>query len=112
MRLRFVAFAFAAIAGLACKSRSSAPRDDPPAKTTTTYACSRDGDCPALACGPCTPGVVITKDLVYGRQCTVNPCSTSRGVCGTRHLCVVGPKTENDPATWGPAPYAGPSPNR
>jgi hypothetical protein len=103
---------FVMLFAFGCDDRSSAPRGASPATPpSTTYSCKVDEDCPGLSCGPCTPGVLVTKDLVYGPQCAVNPCKDSRSTCGAQHLCVIGPKSANDPATWGTAPTNGRPPS-
>jgi hypothetical protein len=64
-------------------------------------ACRSDADCPVLACGPCEPGTVITKDMLDGSECYRNPCTHTAAYCNADHLCAVHPKTEKDPQVWG-----------
>jgi hypothetical protein len=62
--------------------------------------CKSAADCPRLACGPCTPGTPITRDLLGGPSCFRNPCRNAESACEAGR-CVVGPKTEKDPAVFG-----------
>lgn len=59
-------------------------------------ACKVDADCPVLACGPCTPGTVITRERMNGPDCARNPCKNAASSC-TDQVCVVHANTERDP---------------
>jgi hypothetical protein len=107
MSLRHIAvLAFATYAALACvQARSSPPRDAALAdkgseSANDAVSCKADRDCPALACGPCTPGTPITEDIAHGPECAVNPCLNAKAVCNAQHVCVVGPGTTKNPAVW------------
>jgi len=63
-------------------------------------ACATDADCPHLACGPCTPGTPITKEMLGGPECAVNPCLEPSAVCSAEHRCEIGPRTRKNPALW------------
>jgi hypothetical protein len=71
-------------------------------------ACQSDADCPVLACGPCDPGKVITKDMLDGPECYRNPCIHTGPYCNPDHLCAIHPKTEWDQR--GSRPDAGAAP--
>ena len=61
--------------------------------------CQTDADCPPLACGPCTPGKVITRDR-GAINCAINPCLDARAVCGPAGACVVNAEARKNPAVW------------
>ena len=63
-------------------------------------ACRTDAECPHLACGPCTPGTPITKEMLGGPECAVNPCLDASAVCSAEHRCEIGPRTRKNPAVW------------
>jgi hypothetical protein len=67
-------------------------------------ACRTDTDCPHLACGPCTPGTPITKEMLGGPACAVNPCLDASAVCSADHRCEIGPGTRKNPKVWGRPP--------
>ena len=86
----------------------SPPRAEPRERSTggpksTTSAqpvpCQTDADCPPLACGPCTPGEIITTDG-GAVSCTINPCLDARAVCGPAGACVVNAEARKNPAVW------------
>lgn len=56
-------------------------------------SCNVDSDCPVLACGPCTPELVITKALLDGPDCSKNPCKNGAPYCNAKHVCAVHPST-------------------
>lgn len=84
----------AAASMLACntaerKSSGSPPSDAP-------MPCQTDKDCPGLACGPCTPGKVVTeKNSSF--DCKMNPCEVAGAVCSAEHICVVRPDAKSRP---------------
>lgn len=88
---------------LAPSAASSAP---PPvessAATTAGLPCKVDSDCRTPACGPCTPGTPITRETLSGPECYRNPCKNPGAACASGQ-CVIGPKTEKDPAVFGSA---------
>lgn len=62
-----------------------------PADPDAALTCTRDDDCPALACGPCNPG-----DLVRQRHlvnCKVTPCKNSLPAVCKAGVCVAGAGT-------------------
>jgi hypothetical protein len=80
-------------------SKDSAPANDSaPAKEGV--ACRTDADCPHLACGPCEPGTPITKEMLDGPSCAINPCLDASAVCSAEHRCEVGPGTHKNPRVW------------
>jgi hypothetical protein len=83
---------------IACVEAPAAPRTD---GAGAGISCKADADCPALACGPCTPGTVITKDMTRGPSCAVNPCSNAGATCNPQHVCVVSAGTKKNPSVWG-----------
>ncbi len=83
---------------IACVEAPAAPRAD---AAGAGISCKADADCPALACGPCTPGTVITKDMTRGPSCAVNPCLNAGATCNPRHVCVVSAGTKKNPSVWG-----------
>ena len=51
------------------------------------FACSRDADCPRLACGPCERGAVVSR-YPTRVSCYRNPCPGAVAVC-RGGVCVV-----------------------
>jgi hypothetical protein len=112
----FIVLALLALGALACSDRSS-PQGEPTrsgssavpptasapgsAPSSEGIPCKSDADCPGLACGPCTPGTPIPAGP--RPSCFMNPCLHASSVCNAKHICVVGPHTEKDPAVWGSA---------
>jgi hypothetical protein len=111
-----VALAAVAVLALAC---SRAERNGAPSNGTATssgpsssfpsvpepnhrpFSCTKDADCPSLACGPCTPGELILDE---GRtECVVDPCLDAHAVCGPKKLCVVNAEARKNPQIWCPA---------
>jgi hypothetical protein len=80
-------------------SRTAAPADDG-AAAGEGIACQTDADCPHLACGPCEAGTPITRDMLGGPSCAVNPCLDASAVCSAQHRCEIGPRTRKNPAVW------------
>ncbi|MGH8173901.1 MAG: hypothetical protein ACREPX_12225 [Rhodanobacteraceae bacterium] len=78
---------------------TSAPMNES-AATAQGVMCQTDADCPHLACGPCTPGTPITKEMTGGPDCAVNPCLDASSVCTAEHRCEIGPSTRKNPAIW------------
>ncbi|HEY6894475.1 MAG TPA: hypothetical protein VI258_09925 [Rhodanobacteraceae bacterium] len=62
--------------------------------------CESDADCPHLACGPCEAGMPITREMLGGPECAVNPCLDASAICNARHACEIGPRTRKNPALW------------
>ena len=62
--------------------------------------CRTDAECPHLACGPCDAGRPITRSMLGGPECAVNPCLDASAVCNERHTCEIGPRTRKNPAVW------------
>jgi hypothetical protein len=58
--------------------------------------CETDEDCPPIACGPCTPGEVLTNEN-SGFDCKMNPCVDGGAVCGANKVCVVRPGAKPRP---------------
>jgi hypothetical protein len=83
---------------MACVDRPSVPRAE---AAGAGISCKTDADCPVLACGPCTPGTVITKDMTQGPSCAVNPCLNAAATCNPQHVCVIHAQTAKNPAVWG-----------
>lgn len=50
--------------------------------------CQSDADCPGMACGPCSPGKVVTEREVKV-DCKTNPCIDARLVCTEAKVCAV-----------------------
>lgn len=50
--------------------------------------CQTDADCPGIACGPCSPGKIVTEREVK-RDCKTNPCLDARLVCTEAKVCAV-----------------------
>ena len=62
--------------------------------------CESDAECPHLACGPCEAGTPITRSMLGGPECVVNPCLDATSVCNDRHTCEIGPRTRKNPNVW------------
>ena len=77
---------------------SPAPQPTAPAEEGRAYPCKSDSDCPSLACGPCTPGEVITDQAM--KECVANPCLDASAVCGPNGVCVVNAKARKNPEVW------------
>jgi len=82
-----------AVSGGAAPTKEGAPAGE-------AIACRTDADCPRLACGPCEAGSPITKEMVGGPDCAVNPCLDASAVCSAEHRCEIGPRTRKNPAVW------------
>ena len=63
------------------------------------FPCKTDADCPPLACGPCTPGAVITREPT-ATNCAINPCLNARAVCSPTGQCVVNAEARKNPSVW------------
>ncbi len=93
-------------AGTASNKPTPASKSTPPDSSKddgSGLSCKTDADCPTLACGPCTPGTLITKKLLNGPSCARNPCKDAAASCNPKGRCVVHAKTKKDPAVWGSA---------
>ena len=109
MGILMVRLLFVAVFILGCAKRSE-PKPDPqdagspqPAPTSIPHPapvppqkpipCSIDRECPMLPCGPCTPGLVITQELLFGMpECYKNPCANVVPSCSPQKQCVVSAK--------------------
>ena len=61
-----------------------------PVRPQKPIPCSIDKECPTLPCGPCTPGLVITQELLFGMpECYKNPCKNVEPSCSPQKQCVV-----------------------
>lgn len=79
----------ASVIVLGCTEPKKPGPDDP-------FPCQTDKDCPPIACGPCTPGTVLTEGN-SGRSCVRNPCKPGGAVCGADKVCVVRPDAKAIP---------------
>jgi len=75
---------------IGCADGSPAPRRASPFDPGPPIPCQTDADCPALACGPCTPGEPFTRERATV-DCKQDPCMDGGSVCGPQHVCVVRP---------------------
>jgi hypothetical protein len=83
-----------AISATAIASPPDARKLDEPVR------CESDAECPHLACGPCDAGTPITRSMLGGPECAVNPCLDASAVCNEKHTCEIGPRTRKNPAAW------------
>ena len=68
---------------LACEEEPArSPKPDGP------VACTKDEECQAPPCGPCTAGAPITSDMLT-QTCVVNPCPQAVAHCAADHNCAV-----------------------
>jgi hypothetical protein len=74
------------IAGDDASAPKHAPSAPTPVGTTGPARCSKDEDCPRLACGPCKSGDVI--EAGPRPACAVNPCPGATAICDAG-ICVV-----------------------
>lgn len=76
-----------ATAGTAAPTAAATAKPSQPAPADSSYACTRDSDCPSLACGPCKSGDVVKRSDVMV-NCYRNPCPGTLAVCRAG-ACVV-----------------------
>jgi hypothetical protein len=67
----------ASLAASSCREAASPPPGDAP------VGCSRDTDCHAPGCGPCSSGAPITEADIE-KECVTNPCTVFVGAADDR----------------------------
>lgn len=89
---------FVSLVILGCDSADTSTKTDPKATRApdAPMPCETDKDCPPIACGPCTPGEVLT-DENSAFDCKMNPCVGGGAVCGADKVCVVRPGAKPKP---------------